>query len=163
QFTDVRWRHMPLDPRSIRRWFAAGAVLAILVAAGFYLRSVVPSWSQPVVPPKEIPKDVERIAAGFSFSKSEGGRTLFKVSAASLEQFKDGERVELHDASIIVYGREGDRADQIRGSDFQYDKTTGDVTAKGEVEIDLSANSPLAGPPDSKAPQITESMVHLKT
>src|SRR5262249_39168963 len=126
---------MPLDPRSLRKWFAAGAVLAILVAAGFYLRSMVSSIRQRVEPPKDMPSGVERTAAGFSFSQSEGGRTVFKVSAASFQQYKEGERYELHDASIILYGREGDRADQIRGADFQYDKAAGDITAKGEVEI----------------------------
>src|SRR5215471_9445808 len=154
---------MPFDPRSLRKWFASATVLAILVVAGFYLRSVVPTLHQSTATPKEIPKGVERIAEGFSFSKSEGGRTLFKVSAASLQQFKEGERYELHDASILVYGREGDRADQIRGSDFQYDKATGDVTAKGEVEIDLAANSPVAGPSEATASNDNESMVHLKT
>lgn len=80
-----------------------------------------------------------------------------------MQQFKDGQRFELHDASIILYGRQGDRADHIYGSDFQYDKSTGDVTAKGEVNIDLEASSPSGKLPGGKPALAGGNLVHLKT
>src|SRR5215472_16022253 len=152
---------MTLDPRLLRKLFATGAVLAVLVAAGFYLRGIVKSWRQPGVLPNNIPDAAKQVATGFKYSKSDGPRTLFTVQAASFQQYKEGQRYELHDASIILYGREGDRSDQISGSDFEYNKATGEITAKGEVHIDLETNSPVPGIPDAAVPD--KSTVHLKT
>jgi lipopolysaccharide export system protein LptA len=154
---------MPVDPKLLRKFFAVGAVVAALVAAGFYLRGIVGAWRLPKIAHSDIPKGVEQRATGFTFSKSEGGRTLFTIRASSLEQFKEGQRYELHDASIIVFGKEGSRSDQIFGSDFRYDKSTGDVTANGEVEIDLQATSPVPGTSKEDGAQATRSMVQLKT
>ncbi|HMF92511.1 MAG TPA: LptA/OstA family protein [Candidatus Angelobacter sp.] len=154
---------MPLDPKVLRKFFATGAVLAAVVATGYYFRGILRIRHQPEITHNNIPKGVEQRATGFTFSKSEGGRTLFTIRASSFEQFKEGQRYELHDASIILYGKEGGRSDQIFGTDFQYDKSTGDVTAKGEVEIDLEATSPVPGSSQADAAQATKSMVHLKT
>ncbi len=153
---------MPLDPRLLRKLFAAGAVLAVLVVAGFYLRSIVKSAGQPAVVPQSIPPDVAQLAKEFRFSKSEGGRTLFTIRAASFQQFKEGERFELHDASITLYGRDGGRSDHIYGSDFHYNKSTGEVTANGEVQIDLAADTPVAGASKTPAPD-SGNVIHLKT
>lgn len=154
---------MPLDPRLLRKLFAAGAVLAVLVAAGFYLRSILKDWHQATAVPKNIPAGVAQVAKDFKFSKSEGGRTLFTIRAASFQQFKEGERYELHDASITLFGRDGDRSDHISGSEFQYDKSTGEVTASGEVQIDLEANSPVAVMAKPGAAPATGNVIHLKT
>jgi lipopolysaccharide export system protein LptA len=153
---------MPLDPRLLRKLFAAGAVIAVLVVAGFYLKSLVKNIGKTAMVPQNIPQDLASIAKEFKYSKSEGGRTLFTIQAKSFQQFKDGERIQLHDASVTLYGREGSRSDHIYGSDFQFNKNTGDVTADGEVQIDLGANSPLTG--SSKAGAMdTGNVIHLKT
>src|SRR5947209_9070834 len=99
---------MPLDPKRLRRAFAGGAVLIVLIVAGIYLRGI---WTTKVEVPKQtkpIPAGVQSSASGFTFSKSEGGRILFTIHAASVEQYKEGGRATLHDVSIIVYGREQD-------------------------------------------------------
>ncbi len=153
---------MALDPKLLRKLFATGAVLAVLVAAGFYLHGILKSWRQPVPAPANLPRDTAQVAKGFTYSQSEGGRTIFKISATSFQQSKDLQRVELHEANIILYGKEGDRSDRIFGSDFQIDKSTGDVTALGEVNIDLETASPVAGLPGGvSVPE--KSTVHLKT
>jgi lipopolysaccharide export system protein LptA len=154
---------MPLDPKLLRKFFAVGAVVAALVATGFYFRGIMRARRQPQINHSAIPKEAAQVAKGFTFSKSEGGRTLFTIRASSFEQFKEGQRYELRDASIILFGKEGSRSDQIFGSDFEYDKSTGDVTAKGEVEIDLQATSPVPGTSKDAGAQATKSMVHLKT
>jgi lipopolysaccharide export system protein LptA len=93
---------------------------------------------------KEIPNkigiDIKQTANGFQFSKSDGKRTLFTVQAGKLKQFKLDESAELHNVSIVLYGRDTSRFDQIYGDDFTYDQKSGDVTAQGEVQIDLEAN-----------------------
>jgi lipopolysaccharide export system protein LptA len=153
---------MPIDPKLLRKLFAAGTVLAVLAACGFYLRGILKAAHY--LPPKatNIAEDVSQVAHDFRMSKSDGERTLFTVQAASFQQFKDGQRIELHDASVTLYGREGTRTDHISGADFQYDKATGDVTAKGEVQIDLEATSPQEKMPKGAIPGVSN-VIHLKT
>ncbi|HKR95863.1 MAG TPA: hypothetical protein VJW55_10895, partial [Candidatus Angelobacter sp.] len=137
---------MPLDPKRLRKFFAAAAVLIVLIVAGIYLRGIFKA--NPDVPktPKNIPADVLQSASGFNLSKSENGKTLFTLHAASVQQYKEGGKAALHDVSIIVYGRNQDRSDQIYGSDFSYDPEKKIVTAEGDVRIDLEASSASAGP-----------------
>src|SRR6185437_4703003 len=72
-------------------------------------------------------------------------------------------KAELQDVSIIVYGRDEDRSDQIYGSEFSYDQKTGDITAQGEVHIDLDANSTGTSQPDQAPAQETRNVIHVKT
>ena len=138
---------MPFDPKRLRKLFAAGAVLVFVIAVGFYLHGFFKPQEAIPDAPKNIPSNVEKSATGFNLSKSEGGKTLFTIHAASVQQYKEGSRAALHDVSIIVYGRNQDRSDQIYGSDFAYDPVAKVVTAEGEVRIDLEANSAAATSP----------------
>ena len=154
---------MPINPRLLRKLFAAGALLTVLIASAFYLRGLLARRNSSVGEIKKMPSNVVKSTKGFTFSKSEGGRTLFTIQASQAEEFKEGGRAELHDVNIVVYGRNSSRFDQIYGSDFQYDPRTGDVTANGEVHIDLESNADGALRPDQTPPQETKNPIHLKT
>jgi lipopolysaccharide export system protein LptA len=153
---------MPFDPKRLRKVFAGGAVFVFIVALGFYLHGVFKP--QDVIPdtPKNIPSGVEKSATGFNLSKSEGGKTLFTIHAASVQQYKEGGRAALHDVSITVFGRNQDRSDQIYGADFAYDPVTKVVSAEGEVRIDLEAVSTAATPAGGPAAE-TKNLIHVKT
>jgi lipopolysaccharide export system protein LptA len=153
---------MPLNPRLLRRLFAIGAVVVVLVVCAFYLRGVLKFKSQLGKVPK-IPSEVTQATKGFTYSHSEGGRTLFTIHAAQAEKFKEGDRAELHDVNIVIYGRESNRFDQIYGSDFLYDPASGEVVAKGEVHIDLESDASGASRPDQAPPQEMKNPIHLKT
>ncbi|MGC2696964.1 MAG: LptA/OstA family protein, partial [Candidatus Angelobacter sp.] len=142
---------------------AAGAVLTVLIVAGFYLRGIWKSRGDVPKAPKIIPKDVLQSASGFNLSKYDGPNKLFTIHAQSVEQYKEGGRAALHDVSIIVYGRNQDRSDQIYGSDFAYDPVAKEVTAEGEVSIDLEANSSGAAAPGQPPAPETKNLIHVKT
>ncbi|HEX6880938.1 MAG TPA: hypothetical protein VF135_11280, partial [Terriglobales bacterium] len=132
---------MPISIPRLRTWFAFLALATVAVVAGFY---VYARWQLKKIvkeAPKQLGIEVQQSTEGFSLSKSEGGRTLFTIRASKAVQYKQGGRAELQDVNIIVYGREGDRFDQISGSGFEYDPQTGIVRANGEVNIDLEANA----------------------
>src|SRR5438270_11697670 len=154
---------MPLNPKVLRRLFAAGAVLALLVVAGFYLRGILRIHGELRNIPKKIPAEIVQSTRGFTFSKSEGGRTLLTIHASQAEQFKEGGRAELHDVNIVIYGHQLNRFDQIYGSDFQYDPHTGDIVANGEVHIDLESDATGASRPDQAPPSEMRNPIHLKT
>ncbi|HWF04550.1 MAG TPA: LPS export ABC transporter periplasmic protein LptC, partial [Candidatus Angelobacter sp.] len=159
---------MAFDPKRLRKFFAAGAVLVVVVAFGFYLRGILKSGPDIPSISNDIPKDVDKRAKDFNLSKSEGGKQLFTIHAAKVDQYKGNGKAELHDVSITVFGRNQDRSDQIYGSDFSYDPVAKIVTAEGEVRIDLEANSAAAPPADQSAAAQsataeTRNLIHVKT
>ena len=153
---------MPLPVSRLRRWFAAGAILMVLVVAGMYLyaRWRVRNALHDI--PKKIGIEIQQTAEGFSISKSDEGRTLFTVSASKAVQFKQGGRAELHDVKIIVYGKDASRFDRITGADFEYDPASGDVTAKGAVLIDLEANPEGTHAADQAVPREMKNPIHIE-
>jgi lipopolysaccharide export system protein LptA len=154
---------MAFDPKRLRKLFAAGAVLVVVVAFGFYLRGIFKDRGSIPEVPKNIPANLASRANVFNLSKSENGKQLFTIHAASVEQYKGNGKAALHDVSITVFGRNQDRSDQIYGSDFSYDPVAKIVTAEGEVRIDLEANSATAPPADQSAAAETRNLIHVKT
>ncbi|MGZ4888268.1 MAG: LptA/OstA family protein [Candidatus Angelobacter sp.] len=154
---------MPFDPKRLRKIFAGGAVFVLVVAVGFYLRGIFREQTVIHDTPRNIPSGVEKSATGFNLSKSEGGKTLFTIHAASVQQYKEGGRAALHDVSITVFGRNQDRSDQIYGSDFAYDPVEKVVTAEGEVRIDLEALSAAASSSGAPPAAETKNLIHVKT
>src|SRR5216684_1786725 len=154
---------MPLRIPRLRRWFAGGAILVVLLVAGayFYAKWRVSNALQEV--PEKIGINIEQTAQGFTVSRSAAGRTIFKVQANRAVKFKEGARAELHDVMITLYGHDSTRFDQIYGADFEYDQQSGDITAKGEVQIDLEANPEGLTKPDQAPPKELKNPIHLKT
>src|SRR5579864_8806739 len=154
---------MPLKVYRLRRLLAATAVLLTLVVAGmyFYARSKATNVLKQF--PGKIGYDIKQTATGFQFSKSDGKRTLFTIQASDVKEFRLNGNAELHNVSIVLYGRDSSRFDQIYGDDFAYNQKTGDVTAKGDVQIDLVANPAGLASPDQATPKELKNPIHLKT
>ena len=154
---------MPLRIPRIRRWFAGGAILVLVLVAGAYFYASWRVQNALKEVPGKIGLNVRQSAQGFTVSRSEAGRTIFKIQASKAVQFKEGARAELHDVMITLYGRDSSRFDQIYGTDFEYDPQSGDVSAKGEVNIDLEANPEGLLKPDQAPPKELKNPIHLKT
>ncbi len=154
---------MPLQIPRLRRWLVLAAVLLSLSVAGAYLhrRRLARDVLKQI--PGKMNLDIQQTAEGFKVSKSDQGRTLFTIQASKAVQFKLGGRAELHNVKITLYGRDASRYDQIYGDDFAYDPQTGDVTAKGEVRIDLEANPEGILKPDQAKPSDMKNPIHLVT
>src|SRR5436305_1471664 len=131
---------MPLQIPRLRRWLVLAAVVLILIVARAYIHRRTQARDVLKHIPGKMNLDIQQTAEGFKVSKSAEGRTLFTIQASKAVQFKLGGRSELRSVKITLYGRDASRYDQIYGDDFAYDPQTGDVTAKGEVRIDLEAN-----------------------
>jgi lipopolysaccharide export system protein LptA len=154
---------MPFSISGLRRWFAAGAIGLVLVVAGmyFYAHHKVQNALKGV--PAKIGIEIQQSAQGFTVSRSEQGRTLFKIQASKAVQFRQGGRAELHDVTITVYGRDSSRFDQIYGADFEYDPRSGDVVGKGQVQMDLEANPEGLTHLDQAPPKELKNPIHLTT
>jgi len=153
---------MPVNIERLRKWFVVAAVVLVAVVLGSYLlkRRVERHAVEKVA--QKLGADVQQSTQGFTLSKSEGGRTLFTIRAGKAVQYKQGGRATLEDVSIVVYGRNAERYDQIYGSEFEYDAATGEVAARGEVHIDLEAAGAEAHA-DQEPPAELKNPIHLKT
>jgi lipopolysaccharide export system protein LptA len=122
------------------------AVVPILVLAliavpawNFYVRRA-PKGNSPRLGDK-LPSGVSVRTEGFTYSRTEGGRTQFTVHARQSLGFKD-EKYILQDADVTIYGAtEQDPARNIHGANCTYDQTTNDVTCSGSVEVQLDAKT----------------------
>lgn len=154
---------MPIAVSRLRRWFLLGAVAVSLMVVGAYFHARYRARNALKEVPGKIGLEIQQSAQGFTISKSDAGRTLFKVQASKAVQFKETGRAELHDVNIILYGSDASRFDQIYGADFEYDPKSGDVTAKGEVQIDLEANPAGLTSADQAPPRKLKNPIHLRT
>jgi len=159
----LHYPHMPLQVSLLRRWLAGGAILVIAVVAGAYFIAKWRIHSALKEIPEKIGIEVQQSAQGFTISKSEAGRTIFKVQASKAVQYKQGEHATLHDVNITLYGPDSKRFDQIYGSDFDYDMKSGDITAKGDVQIELEANPEGLAHPDQAVPAELKNPIHVET
>ena len=96
--------------------------------------------------PAAIAATVEQQSNEFSYSQVENQRTLFTIRASRATQFKDEKRAVLEDVWITIYGREGNRNDNIHTRECNYEPKSGAVNCQGDVQIDLSAAAPAAVP-----------------
>jgi lipopolysaccharide export system protein LptA len=152
------------DPKQLRRWIAALGILILLAVVGFYSYARYKINKQLKQIPAKLGVDVQQSTQGFTFTKSEGGRTLFSISASKAVQYKQGQKAALSDVRIIVYGQTNARSaqgagqptyDEIYGQHFEFDPESGDVTAPGEVLIDLQHKGTPPAQPVTGAPSVT--------
>ena len=147
----------------VRKWLVVSACAIVAVVTLSYW---IARWHvQPVLHnvPKSLGIDIQQTSDGFTLSKSDGGRTIYTIRASKAVQFKADGHADLRNVHIVVYGRNHDRYDQIYGDQFTYDPQTGDITAVGEVHIDLEENTEGPKQPDQAAPREMKNPLHLVT
>jgi hypothetical protein len=121
------------------RWAAAAAILlAAAVVVVYSYRSWQGRKARQAAPPA-VPQTVQQRSAEFSFSKVEKERTIFVVRASQATEFREGSRNILEEVRITIYGRQGDRNDQIHTRECEYISASGRVHCAGDVTLDLQS------------------------
>jgi lipopolysaccharide export system protein LptA len=154
---------MPISIIRLRYWFAVAAIVLATMVAIFYVYAQWRVRHAVREVPGKLGVQIQQSTEGFTLSKSEGGRTLFTVRASNAVQFKAGGRALLHDVSIVIYGRQANRFDQIYGKEFEYDPRSGEIIGKGAVHIDLEGNAEGPVRPDQTPPEELKNPVHVET
>src|SRR5438552_1785372 len=142
------WSRMNLERVFIHRLVRVLRVLLPLVVAGL---AAVPAWnylvrraqkgSESIRSGTQLPRNVSVHTEGFTFSRTEGGRTLFTVHAKSNLGFKDNKGL-LEDVEVTVYGpMENEPPKTVRSKRATYDQATNDFQFNGNVEVQLDANT----------------------
>lgn len=154
---------MPVNVPRLRIWFAVALAIVILAVMGFYFYARLQARLLMAELPKKLGVEIQQSTQGFTLSKSERGHTLYTIQAARMTQLKQSGVAQLEDVSVVVYGRESNRFDRIRGKSFEYDPRSGDVKAKGTVNIDLQANPSGPERADQDEPQVLKDPVRVVT
>jgi lipopolysaccharide export system protein LptA len=138
------------------RWAAmAAGFVATIVVVSYAVRAIRSARRHSaVVAP--VPSSVQQQMQTFSYSGTEGNRTIFTIRASRATEFKAGNPALLEDVWISIYGRNGDRDDSIHTRECSYAQKTGSVRCEGQVTIDIQpAKSQQAGP--------GQTSLHIKT
>lgn len=121
-------------------WLLLGAAVLLAVLAGFLEYAHLASHRLLKNLPGKLGAEISREADGFTYSQSNGKRTLYTIHAAKFVQRKNNV-VTLRDVGVVLYDAVG-RADRIFGKEFEFDQTAGILRASGEVFLDLAVPAP---------------------
>jgi lipopolysaccharide export system protein LptA len=144
------------------RWSAAGALLLAILTAGVYLERRWVAYREKQKAPPPAPQDVTRSSNGLTFSKEEGTQKIFTVEASKMTDFRDKDASLLEDVKITIFGKKGERHDTMHTQSCQYEKTGGNVTCSGEVQLDLESKAEAERA--AKSPHTgTQERVHVET
>jgi lipopolysaccharide export system protein LptA len=124
------------------RWAAFAAVAISLLVVGVYVQRAIRRSRAFRALPAMVASSIQQQSANFTYSDVEQGRTIFTVRASRATQFKDQNRALLEDVWISVYGREGNRNDNIHTRQCNYEPLSGAIRCEGDVQIDLQAAPP---------------------
>jgi lipopolysaccharide export system protein LptA len=163
---------MRITVARLRQSIVVLACLLVVVLAGFFLYARYRFRHFEKDLPGKLGINIQQTADGFTYSQSSQGHTLYTVHASKLFQYKADGHATLHDVEITLYGAPGsNRSDRIYGSEFDYDKAAGIVSAKGAVQIDLSGlEADNGGAPKPASPPVNQDdggsgqhTIHIKT
>jgi lipopolysaccharide export system protein LptA len=130
------------------RWAAIAAGIISLVVLGVYSQRAMRESRAHQSQPRAVPATVQQQSDETTFSKVEGDRTIFTVRASHATEYKDQNSYLLEDVWITIYGREGNRNDNIHTRQCKYQPTTGAVRCEGDVQIELASANPPPGEAD---------------
>jgi lipopolysaccharide export system protein LptA len=156
---------MALTPAKLRTWILMLAGCLVVAIAGFFFYGRWQARRLGHDRPGGLETGIQQSTQGFTYSESRGGHTIYTLHASRAVQFKGSGHAELHDVSITLYGAEGQPANRIYGSDFDWDPVHGIARAVGEVQIDFQGAAtpgPQAGSAASDESE-NKNMVHIKT
>src|SRR5690242_7490409 len=136
---------MRITIEKLRTWILVLAGVLIAIITGFFVLTRYRLLHVGHDLPGRLGVNIQQDANGFTFSRSQRGRTLFTLHASRLVQYKGGGRATLHNVSITLYGADGTRNDHVYGKDFEYDPAQGVARALGPVYLDVQAPAGTRG------------------
>ena len=137
------------------RWAAMTAGAITVVVAGVYAERALREYLARRHGPPPVPVAVQQETADVSYSFSNQDGTTFTIRASHATQFKEGDRALLEDVWVTIYGKKGDRNDNIHTHECSYAPSAGNIQCTGDVEIDIQGAA--ASPGKEAAP------VHVTT
>jgi LPS export ABC transporter protein LptC len=139
------------------RWAAWAAAAIALLVAGVYGRRAIQAARARRNAPAPLSNSVQQQSHESTYSKTENNVTVFTIRASQATEFKDENRTELKDVWITIFGRAGDRNDDIHTRECSYEPKTGSMHCQGAVQINLAPKQAAGAAASPKSIQITTS------
>ena len=133
----------------LRIYLLVSAVFLVLVIAAFIGSTRYLKHRFLAELPAKLGANVIVDTSGVTYNHTVQGHITYTIHAAKEIEHTDG-KVGLHDVWIKLYGRNQDRADLIRGDEWEWDKKNGVVRAIGLVHIDLQSSGAVNYAKDGK-------------
>ena len=127
--------------RRIVRWLllVALALGALAVALAFRFRPHRAGKSPAVS--QSLPANTRQQLAGYSFTRSEGGRQIFTIRAQRTVAFKDSQSTLLEGVEVELFGRQGAQHDLLNTDRCVYRSEPVRFSCAGRVLMELNAPS----------------------
>lgn len=123
------------------------AVIVAALWASFHRKKTA------LIRPEALPQNVNRRLSGYTFTRSEEGRQIFTIHAARTLAYGKGTSTVLEDVHVTVFGRSGNRHDEIQTERCQYDNSTGALACSGKASIKLESQPRMQPAADLRAHQ----------
>jgi lipopolysaccharide export system protein LptA len=113
-------------------------ILAIAVAVGFIYNKQKTSQAKaaPAIP-ASLPNGTSSKLNGWSLTKDDGDRTVFRIFAKDMREISEGTRYELQGVDLRLFHKDGAVFDQVRSEKALFDKSDGILYSEGDVEITM--------------------------
>lgn len=149
---DSQRRHLRRRRRRIKRFLGAALVIMLAVICVAVVRSFR-HRNAAVKRPAALPADVNRRLSGYTFTRSEEGRQVFTIHAARTLAYGPGASTVLEDVHVIIFGRQGNRHDEVQAKRCNYDSKSGALACAGSALVKLQSQPGLSAAPDFRADQ----------
>ena len=137
-------RGLGLERARRQKWLTALLVVGISLTALAVSLAYWMSSTRHTPPAQTLPSpapDVNQQLSGYTFTRYEQGRAVFKVQAARTLAYQQSKSTTLEDVTVEVFGRKGSNSDILRTHQCEYNPQSGDFLGSGPVEIELGAHS----------------------
>ena len=121
------------------RWSAMLAALLAAFVASSYVRRAWQLYQARREAPSSVPSAIRQQSSEFSYSKVIGDHTEFTVRASRATEFAGGGRAVLQDVWVTVYGKQGQRMDNLHTQTCEFLSSAGTILCAGDVQIDLQS------------------------
>src|SRR5579863_471739 len=121
------------------RWAAMIAGVMVLGMVVVYIRHSFQARDAQKNSPPTVPAEVEKSSQTFTYSSGDKDKTLFTVRASTVTVYKDTNRTLLEDVWITIFGRKGDRSDNIHTHSCEYLADPDRFFCAGAVQLDLES------------------------
>lgn len=142
------------DARRKRLTRLLGLILVMTVAviltalwASFRRRTAAVKVSAP------LPQNVNRRLSGYTFTRSEEGRQIFTIHAARTLAYDGGVSTVLEGVHVVIFGRQGNRHDEIQTEQCTYYNSSGALACHGAASVKLESKTQTQAPTGLQEPQ----------
>src|SRR5579883_2871897 len=111
------------------------AVILTALWASFRRRTAAVKGSAP------LPQNVNRRLSGYTFTRSEEGRQIFTIHASRTLAYDGGVSTVLEGVHVIIFGRQGNRHDEIQTEQCTYYNSYGALACHGEASVKLESEA----------------------